>query len=695
MAGPWERYQGVTPKAGPWAKYQSVDFSGVSAKAESTADLQGGETDTGIGRLITGRQQEPSFTQRVGRELGLGARGMIQGAYGLAGTLGGDIASSAEAAARGIPYRSTREAGVALADTLGLPSPQSSTERVGGDVTEALTGGAGLMGAGRILASKAPSAIQTVANRVGDTLQAMPKTQVASLVGGSTASGVTRELGGGQGAQIAAGLVGGLTPAGLAAAAPMALRGLARGGEVGRQTMQQTINDFRSVGAEPSVGQATGNFRTQGAESLLAGGPTSAGVMSRAAEQQADNIGAGLQSKADKFFPNASAERAGRAVERGAETLSKNIKATKRALYWQADQFIPEATPVPLSNTWQTVAKLTAPTPGAVATTEALINPRISQLRQTLETDLAAGGGQIPYAALKRIRTDIGEQLTDFSLSPDTPTRELKQLYASLSRDMEAAAQSRGPNAVQAAKRANTYTRAAADRMEQVQRVIDKNGGPEKVFDAVMSGTQDGGTTLRAVMQSLPKEGQRAVTGAVIKRMGLATPGQQGAAGDTFSAQTFLTNWNRVSPEAKRALFDRHGPAFSADMDKLARVADRIRSGSKVFANPAGTTNRGAALTYAATLGGSLLTGQLGALATLAGSGAMANLMARAMTNPRMVAWLAKASTLPVSSIPQQVITLKGIADRTGDEDFADMAALLESSKKKPDGSANAANKQN
>lgn len=634
------------------ARAQQADFSNVQGQANTVSGAE-----------------PPSMGQRVGRELGLGGRSMLQGA---ASTLG--IFTDPLASAVGLP--SAREGASALADTLHLPTPQTASERVGGGITEAVSGGGGLIGLGRSLATRAPG----IGQAAGEFLSSHPASQLASLVGGSGASGVTRESGGSERAQTVAGLAGGLAAPFGAAGAQATTRGLFRGGAAGRERMAQGISDFRAVGAQPSVGQATGNARTQGLESLLAGAPTSSGRMGRFAENQADAIGAGLQKRADQFFPNASAERAGRAVEKGAETFAGNTKATKRALYWQADKLIPDATRVPLSNTWQKVVALTTPNKGAKETTKAMVNGRIARLRDTLEQDLAAGGGQITYDALKRIRTDIGEAISDYSLSPDTPTREFKALYAALSRDMEQAAQSQGPAAVAAAKRANSYTRAVADRLEQIDRVVDKNGGPEKVFQAVMAGTQDGGTTLRAVMQSLPKDGQRAVTAAVIKRMGLATPGQQGAAGDAFSASTFLTNWNKVSPEAKRALFDRHGPAFSANMDKIARVAERIRTGSKVFANPSGTANRAAAIGYYGGLAGTTGAAAVGAgvmpLAGLVIGGLSANTASRVMTNPRFVAWLARATEMPVSALPQQVIVLKGIAKQ--DPDVADALADLE-----------------
>ena len=678
MANPWEADEIVRPATqarNPWDEDEiigeppplEIEIRGGTPVPASEFNESANDSD--FARLISGKPKESAGGQ-FGRQVGLGVRAMMGGAYSLPGIVLDPISKATGW------FPTAAQSADRHADALGLPEPVSAPERVSGDITSALTGGGGLMGVGRSLATRAPGAIKYL----GESLAAMPRTQLASLVGGSGAAGMTREGGGGQGAQMTAGLIGGLGPSFGVAATQAAARGAVRGGAAGREQMQQAIGDFGSVGATPSVGQATGNRRSQGLESLLAGGPTSQGLMSRFADAQSDKIGGGLQKLADRFSRNASAERAGRAIEKGAETFAGNVKATKKALYWQADQFIPESTAVPVANAWQKIVQLTSPMSGAKETTKAMINPKIAHLRDTLELDLAGGGGAIPYAALKRIRSDIGEAMSDFSLSPETPTREYRALYAALSSDMEEAARKMGPQAEQAAKRANNYTRAAADRLEQIQRVIDKNGGPEKVYSAVMSGTQDGGTTLRAVMQSLPPEGQKSVTGAVIKRMGLATPGQQDALGEAFSAQTFLTNWNKVSPEAKRALFDRHGPKFVEDMNKVARIAGTIREGSRVFANPSGTANKAAAYTYAGSLGAALVTGQIGAVGALVGGGITANAMARAMTNPKFVNWLAKATEMPVSALPQQIVLLKAMGK--DDPDVAEFAQELEGAEK-------------
>lgn len=661
------------------------DFSGVTGAVDSTAS----------GRAPDGWQYG------LGRDLAFGVRSALQGAGSLVGALGGDafngaIVNPVMRALGGQESRSFRDESAALADTIGLPQAQTAGDRIYGDIGEALTGTAltlgagGVLGAGRAIAptiaraAPAPQAIPSAVERGAEFLAAQPGLQVASTIGGSAAGGAARESGAGAGGQLAAALAGGLAPAGITAGIPAAIRGLTRGGEVGRESLKSAIDDFAVLGATPSIGQGTGRWSMQGAESLLAGGPTSGGVMRRFAEGQNEQIGQGLADVSNSLARNVSGERAGRAIDRGVQTFSKNTGAMRKALYWQADQHIPSDTPIGVANTQRALGDLTTPVMGAEATTGAQISPKIQSMAENLAQDVAAaqqaGVPGIPYEAVKRIRSQIGEELSDFALSTDRPTAQLKQLYASLSQDLEAAAQTQGPAAVAAVKRANNYFKASADRLETLERVVDKNGGPEKVFQAALSGTKDGATTLRAVMRSLPEDGQKAVSAAVIRRMGLANPGAQNAAGDAFSPNTLLTNWGNISPEARRTLFGRYGSDFSENMDKIARVAERIKEGSEVFRNPSGTANRGAAIAYPATIGGLLITGQVGPAAVAVGGGALANALAKAMTNPRFVKWLARSTELPVGALPAQINVLKRMSAENEDESIADVAGALEQS---------------
>lgn len=667
-AAPWEQDEILAP-AGYWDNGSALQGDGeLGGDGTLEIDIIGGTPVSTAAAASANAPAEGGFV----RDLGMGARSVIQGAGSLIGAIGGDAFNYYLVPGEQPSYR---DAAAGLADRLGLPKPETGRERVMGEIGEALTGTGLTLGLGGALnAGRSALTAPSVRTAAADLLTAQPKLQALSTATGAGAAGVARETGAGEGTQLAAGLVGGLAPGVGSAGSAAALRGAVRG-RSGEQ-MRQTIDDFARLGATPSVGQASGNWFAQGIENLLAGGPTSAGVMNRFAKRQADDIGSGLQRLADDFQRNASAEKAGRAVQAGVATFDNNVRAMRRALYWDADRHIPASAGSPMQNTVQKLVELTTPHPGAAETTGRLVNPRLRQMLDDLQADLQAGGGQVPYEALRKIRTSIGEQMSDFSMTPDTPAVQLRALYGALSRDMEAVAKAAGPEAERAARRANNYTRASSERLEHLQRVVDKNGGGEAVYNAVMAGSKDGGTRLREVMQSLPKDSQQALTAAVIKRMGMPTPGQAGAeAAEEFSAATFLTNWNRVSPEARRALFDRYGPGFSKQMDRIARVAANIKQGSKVFQNPSGTADRRAAMTYGAALVGSMFTG---GTPLLVGGGLLANGAARLMTNPRAVRWLARTTLLPRASIPGALNAMRAEGELEGDADLVELAGELE-----------------
>jgi hypothetical protein len=720
MAGPlpWEEYQQLQAKpaprapqpaeeVGPWTEYQDIPTLGtVQALPPDFSEVTGSVSSTADGRQADGWRAGPL------RDAAFSARSVLQGAGSLLGALGGDAFNNyvvnpiarAVGAQEARPYRD--ELG-ALADTLGLPTAQTSGDRVLGDIGEALTGTGLTLGAGAALNAGRPAAslasgqaalinparatgggalqqvagnAPTLGQRAADLLTAQPVLQTLSAASGAGASSATRESGGGAGAQIAAGVLGGLGPSAITSGVPAAARGIVRGGESNRVSLEAAIRDFDTLGgASPTVGQGTGSRFRQGFENLLGSSPTAGGVMARAGEKQGEQIGKGLNDLARSMSSNPTAEGAGRSIRAGVDTFAKNTKAMRRGLYWQVDQRIPSDTPVELSRTQQALAAMTAPTPGAEATTGALINPELGRIAENLATDLAAGNGKaLPYEAVKGLRTRLGEEAFGFSLTPDKPTAQLQQLYHALSNDIAVAAKNAGPEAERALKRANTYYSKSQKRLELLEGVVDRNGGPERIFQSAMSGTREGATVLRSVMRSLPEDAQKDVTAAVIRRMGLANPNAQDAGSEVFSAATFLTNWNKISPEARATLFNRYGGKVSDDIDKLAKVAESIKDGSGVLRNPSGTAAQVASAGYWGSLALSILSGNIPVFAKLAAAGASANVAARFMTNPRAVRWLARTADLPVGALPAQLNVLKRMGQESGDEEVQQFAEALE-----------------
>ena len=554
-------------------------------------------------------------------------------------------------------YQPTGQMASGLADTLGLPQPQGALEQGVGNASRALVGTGLSAGAG--LAAGAPQ------------LAAQPLMQGVSTVTGAGAQDIAREAGGGQMAQILAGLAGGILP-GTGAGAQGALRGAIRGGEEGRQGVQQAIGNFAAAGTAPTVGQVAP--RMQWLETLMSRTPGATGVMSRKAASQAEEIGAGVNRMADDLARNADPTTAGQAILEGVSGpggFVSRFKEQAGKLYDEVDQYMPGQTAMPMKSTEGLLARLSTPTKGAEATSALLSNPKLAGIREALTTDLGPNG-TIPYEAAKALRTRVGSMLGDFSLTSDVPRGELKQLYGALSDDLRAAT-SKNPKAFAANNRAENFYRENLAKIENLERVVGKAGGPEKIYNAAMQGTREGSTTIREVMSALKGNEAKEVSSAVLRRMGRANNSAQNDVADKFSTGTFLTNWAAMDKGAKNVLFSRYGDDFAANMDKIAKVTSNLRDGADYLRNPSGTAGALAQQTTAATAVVSALTGNVGVTAGIAAGAGAANLTARLMTNPKFVSWLARQTNRPVGVLPAQI----GVLAQSKDPDLQEAAQLL------------------
>ncbi|WP_162600759.1 hypothetical protein [Paraburkholderia sp. C35] len=292
---------------------------------------------------------------------------------------------------------------------------------------------------------------------------------------------------------------------------------------------------------------------------------------------------------------------------------------------------------------------------------------------------------QLPYEALKKLRTLVGDEISNGSLVSDVPRSKWKALYAALSSDLEGAAKATGnADAVKAMDRANAFSRAGHARIEDVLDKVAKQDLPEKVFKSAVNPAdmEAGATKIQGIMKSLTNEERSVVKSAFIRRMGTASAGQQGAEGGLFSSQTFLTNWNKMSAAAKDVMFSSADGNLRKSLDAIAQTADRIKQGGKVLANPSGTGPVVAATGLISSVGTALGTGNLGVAGGLLASAAGANLTSKLMTNPRFVGWLARATKISNPELARQAVlslgkTMQGEPDDVKDdaENYASAAA--------------------
>jgi ribosomal protein L29 len=148
----------------------------------------------------------------------------LTGRYGLEGL--GSIVDLAQAPIRGainLAMPKDRQLqpvslGGSIADMLGLPQPETGTERVVGDISRAIAGTGGVM---KLAGGLSPTS--AIGRNVATSLSANAPTQLAGAVGAGGAGGLTREAGGGEVAQMLAGLGGGMVGGALVSPKPIGL----------------------------------------------------------------------------------------------------------------------------------------------------------------------------------------------------------------------------------------------------------------------------------------------------------------------------------------------------------------------------------------------------------------------------------------------------------------------------------------
>lgn len=189
-------------------------------------------------KVADASQPQRSGMERTMRGFGLGARNLIEGVTALPGMISDNILRAASLT--GAVDAPKKPAGEVLADTLGLPKPESRAERVVGRGLTEVAAALPTMGAGLLMRGA-----QGVAGGVGNVLASNMGSQVAGAGAGGVSAQLAREAGAGPLTEAAAGIFGGVAGAGTT-------QGLAAAG----RTMGAVAQPFTQSGRERMAADA-------------------------------------------------------------------------------------------------------------------------------------------------------------------------------------------------------------------------------------------------------------------------------------------------------------------------------------------------------------------------------------------------------------------------------------------------------
>lgn len=579
-------------------------------------DVQGGGSDGpsgggGGGILPSAGQLQAGISQGFGD--------IVQGVGDTVGAVT-DPFARLMADALGYDGSQMQSLGAVAREGVGLPD---SPEGIGRDVRRFAAGGLGLGGVARgVGAVASPGNVQ-------NALATLGRTPIRDAVAGGAAGAgmnIGEQVGGTPGA-IVGGLAGGLggysvanRAMGAASAQPNALAQAA-----GRQS----VNMLPADAGGPVARAITTGTRAS---------PLSVGPVVNAAERQQRQFGSAVRRTAETQGEVLDTQTAGATVRQGAERYTKETAQTGSKLYDRAANMAkgvraikPVATVQAVDDALARMKQNPAASPSDIASLE------------SFKTRIAEG---VSIQGLRDARTSLSQGVYDGKLRSGADQAMWKGILGNVADDIDAGLRSVGrDDAANAFRRADKFWSERVEFIDQaLQPILGRDGakGGEEVLQAIEGmarGQRGGNARLSRVMSALSNEEAGNVRATLVDRLGRATPGAQDAQGETFSAATFLTNWNKMTPQARASLFPEK--ATRDNLSDLATIAEGTKRGQAM----ANTSNTGVAMTSINVIGGGAAAAA-NLPATLLGAGSV-YLTGKLMASPGFARLLARTSKMP------------------------------------------------
>ena len=364
-------------------------------------------------------------------------------------------------------------------------------------------------------------------------------------------------------------------------------------------------------------------------------------------QQQAGGALSGIAAREGAIAPDL--ESMGNAVREGALKFRAGSRASIGRIYDRAAQEAGDARIAPkaaLEALDANIAELSQ-VPGGADGLAVL---------QGLRDDLAQRG-TITVNGIRGMRTQLRQKFAKDNLRGSDLERRVMGVIDAASDDLASSLEAQGKAA--AAKTYREADRQYAERIKTLDDVImpiigkkgEKSG--EQIATAINAAAKGNNARLSKLFETLPEEEAGVARATMIDNLGKAGPGAQNAAGDEFSFNAFLTNWNKLGASAKNAIF--RGENREA-IDKLALIAER----SKAAAKYQNYSNTGLAVMGAAT-GSTAIASMFTLGKVLAGQYAAGRLLA----SPKVAkALLGIAQAKNPEAVAARINNLSGLAAR-------------------------------
>ena len=423
------------------------------------------------------------------------------------------------------------------------------------------------------------------------------------------------------------------------------------------QKSQKIFQALTGYDITPTAGAVTRGRGAGSIESALDAAPTATTRMKNQIEKVVKETEAAVTKMASKVGKARSQQETGIKVQAAVGAAQKRYHAQVAKLEGELDQVIGPDTMFGIDNLKQLRREWVA----KISDSPNVFGPKYKGALAQIDgiiADAQANNGVIPYRMFREFRTDF--RVVSEAFETDALQRPLySDLYRAMTSDLKDGVDRIGGAALR--KKWDETMKFQAQWKATNQDLFDKIAkydAPEKVYRFLMNERTDGGTVLTRLKNEFTPEEWSDVSATVLQKLGYKRIGNE--LDTEFSINTFVTNYGNISNEAKDAFFGAKGSELRTGLDELFGLMKDMSESARLknFSNTARATFALDTLSAlgidVSNIGVAGLTGQPGGIA--AGAARMAgnvagrllfpNQIAKLMTSPRFVKWLAS----PVNS---------------------------------------------
>lgn len=362
--------------------------------------------------------------------------------------------------------------------------------------------------------------------------------------------------------------------------------------------------------------------------------PFSAGSVRSVAQRSADQMGDAANRAAKGAGQILPEDQAGQIARKGGNDYIEQTRARASKLYDKAETASQGVRVEPKTAIAYIDQEI------ALKQQAGEISDGIVEELQKLKRSLSQKGG-MTIKGIREARTILGGMARTDKLRGTDAKRIFNNVLDAAAQDIDASLVASGNSAAASMfKKADMLWRERIEEIDDVlEPVIGKAKSGEdivKAVEAMARGNRGGVKRLGGLLRALPEKERGDLTATIIERMGKAKASAQDEAGSVFSSETFLTNWNQMSPAGKSALFADKG--LRQNLDDIALIAAGKRETNKL----ASKSNTPAGIMSNLAFNGTLGFGTMGvpgiALLTIGQYGMGKLLASKALTN-----WIARA----------------------------------------------------